>query len=61
MPKIYFCNPENSGRFEIELKSQLKPVIFTKSLVWEYEKEYRIILNQGVEPIFRSKSLKGVI
>lgn len=61
IPHIHFHYPESEERLEVELKSQLKPVIFTKSLVWEYEKEYRIILNKGIEPIFRSKSLKGVI
>lgn len=61
IPHIHFRYPENSERLEIELKSQLKPVIFTKSLVWQYEKEYRIILKKGIEPIFRRKSLKGVI
>ncbi|WP_324720156.1 DUF2971 domain-containing protein [Salinimicrobium sp. HB62] len=61
IPHIHFRYPENSERLETELKFQLKPVIFTKSLVWEYEKEYRIILKKGVDPIFRRKSLKGII
>ena len=61
IPHIHFRYPEDSEHLEIQLKSQLKPVVFTKSLNWEYEKEYRIILKKGVDPIFKSRSLKGVI
>lgn len=61
IPKIYYHNTEHLEQSEIELRFQLKPVIFTKSLVWKYEKEYRIILKKGIEPFFRSKSLKGII
>jgi len=58
IPTIYYDEYQGT---DTNLKRELNRVLFTKSLNWAYEQEYRITLNQGVEKIFRRKSLKGVI
>ncbi len=40
---------------------ELNKVIYTKSLNWAYEKEYRIILKPGQEKKFKKSSLRGII
>jgi len=46
---------------EINFTREFKKVIFTKSLNWAYEKEFRITLNPEKERKFKKRALIGVI
>lgn len=58
LPTIYY---DEDITLPIRWKTELFRIIMTKSLHWNYEKEFRIILKDGAENKYREQSLKAII